>query len=149
MHRLLRRLRGLLGLGVFTGAAWAFVGLVIGTVVLLVDPAVVGEGEGPGWIAFYFGRSGLVAGLVAGLVLAATEGHRSGARLRLSRMALWGALGGLSIPWLAAGPQAMLPFFVVLGAGTGGVTWALARRGERLEVGAPDDRPPELHAGTG
>ena len=149
MHTLLRRLRGLIGLGVFTGAAWAVVGFVLGTVVLLVDPAVVDAGEGPGWIAFYFGRGGFVAGVVAGLVLAAAERNRTSATLRLPRLALWGALGGLSIPWLAAGPHAMLPLFVLLGAGTGCATWALARRGDTIAVEASNARPPELRAGAG
>ncbi len=146
MHTLLRRLRGLLGLSVFTGTVWALVGLALGTVVLIVDPAVVGPGEGPLWIAYYFGRSGLVAGVVAGVVLAAAARYRGSTALRLPRLAAWGALGGLTIPWLAAAPQAMLPLFILLGAGTGCATWVLARRGERLAIGASARDTPSLRA---
>ena len=75
------------------------------------------------------------------------EGRRQSAALRLPRLAAWGALGGLAIPWLAAAPQAMLPLFVVLGAGTGAATWALAQRGERLMVNRAESASPALGAG--
>jgi hypothetical protein len=90
MHAFLRRLRGLIGLSVFTGTAWALGGLVLGIVVALVAPALVDAGEGPGWIALYFWRTGLVAGEVAGLVLSAVERNRDSAALRLPRLASWG-----------------------------------------------------------
>jgi hypothetical protein len=134
MHSLLRRARGLLGLGLFSGAVWAAVGFTLGLAVLIFDPADVGPGEGPLWIAFYFGRAGLVAGVMAGAVLALAERRASKDPLKLWRLSSWGAIGGFAIPWLAAGPQAMLPLFVVLGAATGTMTWALARRGERLQL---------------
>ena len=148
MRTFLRRLRGLLGLGAFTGSVWAVVGFVVGVVVLIVDPAVVGPGEGPLWIAYYFGRSGVVAGLVAGGVLALAERRQALASLRVSRLTLWGAIGGLTIPWLAAAPQAMLPLFVALGAGTGAVTWALARRGEQLLGKGTAPEPERLPPGA-
>jgi hypothetical protein len=57
----LSRLRGGLGLGIFAGITWAVVGLAIGTVVLLIDPASIDPGESPPWMAYYFGRAGFVA----------------------------------------------------------------------------------------
>ena len=132
MHSFIRRLRGLLGFGTFSGAAWACIGVVLGTIVLLVDPASVDAGEGPLWIAYYFGRAGFVAGLGAGILLALTEHKRSLASLRTLRVAFWGAVGGFALPWLAVAPLPMLPLFVVLGAGTSTVALFLARRGERI-----------------
>ena len=132
MTSFVRRLRGLLGIGAFSGAAWAGIGLVLGTIVLLVDPASVDAGEGPLWIAYYFGRAGFVAGVGAGILLALTERKRSITSLQPLRVALWGAVGGFALPWLAVAPLPMLPLFVVLGAGTSTVALFLARRAERL-----------------
>jgi len=106
--------------------------VALGTIVLLVDPASVDAGEGPLWIAYYFGRAGFVAGVGAGIMLALTERRRSLASLRILRVAFWGAVGGFALPWLAVAPRPMLPLFVVLGAGTATVALLLARRGERI-----------------
>ncbi len=113
------------------------------------DPASVDAGEGPLWIAYYFGRGGIMAGVVTGLVLAVLERRRSLAALRLPRLAAWGALGGLTIPWLAAAPQAMLPLWVVLGTGTGVATWALAWRGRQINSGDAASAASEFDAGAG
>ena len=128
MRSLLRRIRGLLGLGAFSGIVWGGIGVTLGTVVLLVDPAVVDKGEGPLWIAYYFARAGFVAGAGAALLLAVAERRRSLASLSTLRVALWGAVGGLALPWLAVAPAAMWPVFVILGAGTSAVALRLARR---------------------
>ncbi len=149
MDTIIRRIRGLAGLALFAGIAWAAIGAVIWIGVRIIDPASIDPGEGIFWLIYHFGRAGLVAGAVAGLVLAFAERRKSSATIRLPRLTVWGALGGFAIPWLAAGPRAMLPFFVVLGAGTGAVTWALARRGEKLALGEGSDAPPQLHKGSG
>ena len=132
MRSFVQKLRGLLGLGAFSAAAWASIGVVLGTIVLLVDPASVDAGEGPLWIAYYFGRAGFVAGVGAGMVLALIERRRALASLRILRVAVWGAAGGFALPWLAVAPRPMLPLFIVLGAGTSTLALLLARRGERL-----------------
>jgi hypothetical protein len=148
MTVLLRRLRGMLGMGVFAGITWALVGLAIGTVVLIVDPASIDPGESPPWIAYYFGRAGFVSGVVAAVALALAERRNTVGTLRWPRIALWGALGGFALPWIAAGPRAMLPFFVVLGAATITGALALAKRGERLAL-SRETTPPELRAPAG
>lgn len=127
-----RRLRGLLGMGMFSGALWAVIGAAIGTLVLLIDPASMDEGESVGMLVYYFGRAGFVAGLLSGSLLLVTERRRTVGTLGWGRLALWGAAGGLLLPWLAVGPRAMVPIFIVMGAGTLTGALALARRGERL-----------------
>jgi hypothetical protein len=146
MTLFLRRARGALGLGLFTGVTWALVGAAIGTVVLVVDPASIDPGESPGWIAYYFGRAGFVSGVVAAVALAVAERRRTIGALSWVRIAGWGALGGFALPWLAAGPQAMLPIFVGLGATTIVSALALAKRGERLASVRQHEMPPELSA---
>ena len=148
MTRLLRRLRGLTGLGLFTGAMWAVIGAILGTAALVLDPASVDTGEGPLWIAYYFGRGGFVAGVVAGIVLALIERGRSLGALRLSHAAVWGALGGLSLPLLAVGPLPMVPLFALLGAGTSCGALVLARRADRRSVASPPTST-EIGAGAG
>jgi hypothetical protein len=131
MGLLLRRLRGIVGIGLSSAFVWACVGALLGAAVLVIDPAAVDAGEGPGWIAYYFGRAGFVAGAVAAAVLTTAEARKTFVELNYGRMALWGAIGGLVLPWLAVAPRPMLPMFLLLGAGTACATLAVARRAER------------------
>lgn len=149
MNALLRRARGIVGLGLVSAAAWACIGALLGTIVLLVDPAAVDAGEGPGWIAYYFGRAGFVSGVVAAALLATAEARHSFEKLRYGRMAVWGALGGLVLPWLAVAPQPMLPMFLILGAGTSCATLAVARRGNSPALRDPGSAAPALEAPPG
>lgn len=130
MNSLLRRLRGLLGVGLVTGTAWAALGMVIVAIGRVFDPASVDPGEGPLIAALVMGRAGFVAGLIAGGVLAIAERRRRVGELSVGRGMVWGALAGLSLPWLAAAPVAMMPILAALGAVTIGSVVAIARRGE-------------------
>lgn len=112
----------------------------------MLRPHDVGIGEGPIRLAYHFVRCGFVAGLVSGAVLSLAERHRAVLALRGWRLTLWGALGGLGVPWLAAAPQAMLPFFLALGAATGAATWTLARRRAVRELPRDDEPSGQLHA---
>lgn len=132
MRMFLRRIRGLLGLGIFSAAAWAAVGFAIITFIRVVDPPSIGPGEGPLWGAFVFGRAGFVAGVMGGAVLAIAERHRRLADLSLPRVALWGAIGGLLLPWLGAAPRPMMLILGVLGSLSAVAAVALARRSERI-----------------
>lgn len=137
MRSLFRRIRGLLGLGAFSAAAWALFGLVLGSVILILDPASVDAGEGPLWIAYYLGRTGFVAGVAAGALLAAIGRRKALLDLRMGTVIAVGAAAGATLPWIAFAPRAMLPFLIVLSAGTAAAALGLARRGERrsLEAG--------------
>jgi hypothetical protein len=147
MPLILRRLRGILGLGLIAAITWALIGAALGTIVLIVDPGDVSPGETPPWIAYYFGRAGFVSGMIAAIVLLVAERGRTLLALRWPRIAVWGALGGFALPWLAVAPMAMLPAFVVLGAATITGALAIAKRGERLSLGDAVQTP-TLPAGS-
>jgi len=134
MRSLFRRLRGLLGLGAFSAVAWAIFGAALGSVVLLLDPASVDAGEGPLWIAYYLGRTGFVAGIAAGALIAAIGRRKALLDLRMRTVIALGAVAGGALPWIAFAPRAMLPFLVVLSAGTAASALGLARRGERRSL---------------
>jgi hypothetical protein len=137
MSALLRRLRGLVGLGLFSGVLWTAIGFMITGAIYLIDPADFGPGESPLLMAWYIGRAGVVAGVVAGLTLAVVERRRTLGGLTIARVGAWGALGGFVLPFIAVAPQPMLPIFVVMGAATGVSALALARRGERVALANP------------
>lgn len=146
MSPLLRRIRGLLGVGLATGLAWAILGAAIVGAVAVLDPPQVDPGEGPLWATWTLGRAGFIAGVIAAAVLALAERRRSVAGLSLPRAALWGAVGGAALPWIMA-PMAMLPLLTLLGAGTTVTIVGLARRGERLAAGADRAQAPSLRSG--
>lgn len=131
---LLRRIRGLLGVATFSAVAWTVTGVMIGAILQVLRPQEFEPGEGFGLLAFYFARGGFIAGLVGAVVLAIAERARSVRSLSAWRLALWGALGGLALPWLGAAPLAMLPALFVLGTATGVTLWSLGRRGAKLEI---------------
>src|SRR5512145_2224384 len=134
MRSLLRRIRGILGLGAFSAVAWALFGAVVGSVALLIDPASVDAREGPLWIAYYLGRTGFVAGVAAGALIAAVGRHKALLELRMGTVIAVGAAAGAALPWIAFAPRAMLPFLVGLSAGTAATALGLARRGERRSL---------------
>ena len=137
MRSFLRRIRGLLGLGAFSGTAWALFGAALGSAILLVDPASIDAGEGPLWIAYYLGRTGFVAGIAAGALIAAVGRRKALLDLRMGTVIALGAAAGATLPWIAFAPRAMLPFLMVLSAGTAATALALARRGERRATESP------------
>jgi hypothetical protein len=139
MRSLIRRIRGLLGLGVFSAMTWALFGAALGTVIFLLDPASVDAGEGPLWIAYYLGRTGFVAGVAAGALIAAIERRKALFDVRMGTVVAVGAVAGAALPWIAFAPRAMLPFLVVLSAGTAASALGLARRGERRSLESNGD----------
>lgn len=144
MRSFLRRLRGLIGLGTFSALVWAVFGAVLGSAILIFDPATIDPGEGPLWIAYYLGRTGFVAGIAAGALIAAIGRRKKLLDLSMGAVVAIGALAGAALPWIAFAPRAMLPFLMVLGAGTAATALGLARRGERqaLESGREADAIP-------
>jgi len=154
----LRRLRAALGNAVTWAVGWAPVGLGLGMYWGSGIPGV------PFWrYAFGMALSTAFAGFIAGgsfaLVLGVVERRRTLADLKVSRIALWGAAGGMAYPVVSflvsgfGGINLGIGFFLailgitgVLGAGCSAGSLLLARRAERLELqtGAPD----ELEAGS-
>ena len=106
MRKLLRKLRGLLGIGLTWGTLWAGIGAAIGAMLGIVSPA------GSAWTtsilerAVGMGLYGLVSGVGFGALLSVGEGRKTILHLSPGRAAVWGALGSATVPllfgWLGA-----------------------------------------------
>jgi hypothetical protein len=137
MGKWLRRIRGVIGIGVTWAAAWALVGAV------------------PRWLFGFntdapfpliFGVLGFVAGVIFSGLLMLTEGRRGFDQLTLPRFAAWGAVGGILLAAiftraasLALGDVlAIVPTFAIACAACASGSLALARRARMREL--PDSR---------
>ena len=137
MGKWLRRIRGTIGMGLTWAAAWSVAGLV------------------PRWFFGFnpdvpfpivFGVLGFIAGVIFSGLLMLSEGRRGFDQLRVSRFAVWGAVGGFllsaiftraaSLGWADA--LAITPTFAVASAICASGSLALARRARMREL--PDIR---------
>jgi hypothetical protein len=131
MQKLLRRIRGAIGMGFAWAAAWSV------------------AGSAPRWLFGFnadvpfplvFGALGFIAGIIFFALLVLTERRRTFDQLSLARFAAWGGVGGLlvsaiftRVASLGAGDVLVLaPTFVVACAACASGSLALARRTERL-----------------
>jgi hypothetical protein len=97
---LIRRVRGLLGVGITWGALWGAIGAGIGLVIGLLRPELsTVTGSMVDW-ALGMGLYGLVSGIGFGALLSLREGRKTLADLSLGRVALWGVLGSAAVPLL-------------------------------------------------
>ena len=139
MAKILRRIRGALGMGLTWAMGWAPVGGIVGFAVALVSGGpLVGVVEA----MLLYGASGFVVGAAFSGILAIAEGRRRFDQMSLGRFATWGALGGLLIS-----PYTIfdgMPFtlasvigvgvMTLLSAGSAAATLALARREDDREL---------------
>jgi hypothetical protein len=147
MKRGLRRIRGMLGMGLTWAIAWAVIGG--GIMEGIVDPHGRILDMWPQTLAI----PGFLLGVLFALVLTATEGRRSFDELSVRRSALWGALSGVVLGGvaLAAGifpgvvpgvlrAAAVIGPLATLSAGSAAASVAIAKRaGQRtLPSGAGD-----------
>lgn len=133
MGKWMRRIRGVIGIGVTWAAAWALVGSV------------------PRWLFGFntdapfpiiFGVLGFIAGVIFSGLLMLTEGRRGFDQLTLPRFAAWGAVGGVLLSAiftraasLGAGDVLVVaPTFAVASALCASGSLALARRAEMREL---------------
>jgi len=87
MQKLLRRIRGAIGMGL----TWAAALFVIG----FVPRWVLGINSGDLPYPILFGGLGFIAGVAFSGILVLTEGRRRFDEMSLPRFAAWGAVGGL------------------------------------------------------
>jgi len=100
MNKLLRRIRGLLGVGLTWGALWSAIGAGIGLVIGIVRPEAW-ELANPILVwALGMGLYGLVSGVGFGTLLSLREGRKTILDLSLRRVAIWGVLGAAAVPLL-------------------------------------------------
>jgi hypothetical protein len=129
MKKLLRWIRGALGIGVTWAALWMVFGVLLVIVARIVRPHDVGPGEGLSEVLPVLAIVGLLSGLGFAAFLSVAERRRKLHELSLGRVALWGLLGSAAIPLVLGTDGSMGWLTGLLGAtfATGSV--ALARRG--------------------
>ncbi len=137
MSRLLRRLRGALGLGLLWAAAGAIAGGAIELALnLLPGPDLfLGVDMWPAALAI----PAFLAGIVFSIVLALGEGRRSFDQLTLPRFGLWGAVGGALLGTVLGLPIVVIGSLSVTSGLSALATLALARRATRAELPPGDD----------
>ncbi len=128
MNSLLRKLRGMFGMGLTWGVGWAIVIFIIGSIIGVVDPDSIDAGEEPWRLALLVGSVGFVSGSLFGLIFSRAERRKSIRNLSVLRATLWGALGGAALPLLTTMNDATLFNTVPLGAAFAAATVAIARR---------------------
>jgi hypothetical protein len=83
-----------LALAGFWMLLWASFGAVLSTIAGLIDPAVIGPGEGPADVARILAGVGLAAGAAFGVLLAVAERGRTLTEVPFLRIVMWGVLAG-------------------------------------------------------
>src|SRR5688500_18852563 len=133
MKTLLRKLRGIVGVGLTWGVVFVVLMFLVGTIIGIVDPDSIDPGEEPYRIGAIVGVLGFLSGVFFALLLALAERRKPIAELSAGRAAIWGALGAAAFPLLAGMPNAAetLMFVCPLGAALASTTVALARRADR------------------
>ena len=129
MNKLLRWLRGALGVSLFWALLWIIVGIGIMSVIYVVDPADIGPGEGPGRALPILGFVGLLSGFGFSAVLSIAERRNTLHDLALWRVALWGMLGSAAIPMLIGANPDLAIISGSLGALFAPASVAIGRRG--------------------
>lgn len=147
MQMLLRRLRGMIGLGLTWAVTYSAVFLTLGVVISLLDPDSIDPGESIGLVTLIGATVGFVSGCISALVLAAAERHKTLSDLSLGRMALWGALSAGVWPLVTPVDNMMVIILAPLGAACAAGTLVIARRASAGELPAGD--PPERLAAGG
>ena len=139
MGKLLRRVRGALGMGIAWGAAWSIAGMV---------PRWLFGFNADAPFPLIFGVLGFIGGVIFFGVLALAEGRRTFDQLSLPRFAAWGGVGGLLLSAVftriaslgAADVLIVAPAFVLASAVCASGSLALARRGAKLELSEGQNR---------
>lgn len=145
MEKWLRRVRGVIGMGLTWAVGWFGAAGILSAVGLFGDLGLLRVYV---VVAALWGVVGFVGGSIFSVVLGIAERSRTFDEMSLPRFSGWGAVGGflLAIPWLfGAGPPPGLQEIVgtgvlmaLMGAGSAGGSLALARRaGPLLESGEP------------
>ena len=133
MQKLLRRVRGAIGMGLTWAVVWSAAGAV---------PRWVFGIETDVPFPIVFGVLGLGAGVIFSALLTLTEGRRTLDQMSLPRFATWGAVGGVLLSALfvrgasLGGADALViaPTFALACGVSAAGSLALARRAEKREL---------------
>ena len=147
MNNVLRKLRGMLGMGITWAVGWTLVMFMIGTIIGIVDPDSIDPGEEPWRMAGIISFVGFLSGTAFAAIFASAERRRKIRELSVLRSAFWGALGGAVLPLLTSMNDSVLTTTMPLGALFAATTVAIARRAALREpeevqrLSAEDDTP--------
>jgi hypothetical protein len=148
MRRLLRVVRGAIGMGLTWALGWFGAGMVL--------RLFIGSGGGDVPIPIVFGMFGFVSGVTFSGILKLAAGHRRFDELSLGRFAAGGAVGGLILSGILAAtagpggdPLWLVPALALAGAASAAGTLSLARRAEAPRLLATDASIDSLESETG
>lgn len=136
----LRRLRGLAGIGLTWGVLWALFGVALVLGIRVFDPASAQEGALV--VGRVLGFAGFVSGVAFGTLLAIAERRRSLQSLSVWRAGLWGAIGAALIPLLTTADDKMAIITMPLGLIFATASVLVARRAELRDAGTAAIRVP-------
>jgi hypothetical protein len=161
VNGLVRRFRGLLGIGVTWGTLWSAIGAAIGVVIGIVRPEAWDLANPVVEWTVGMGLYGLASGVGFGTILSLRERRRSVLDISLRRAALWGIAGAATAPVLfgalgtfEVGTTTMEVVGAILVTGALGgafapVAIAIARRAELEAVKVGPNRERALGSATG
>jgi hypothetical protein len=141
MSTFLRRIRGILGMGLTWAVLWAAFGALLGLAVGAVDPASIDPGESPLLAGAILGLVGFISGAGCGILIAFGERGKPLVQLSLARAALWGTLAAAAWPLLTGVDDRMVYILCPLGAVLSVASVALARR-----AALPEGERPRLQS---
>ncbi len=143
MKKWLKRIRGVLGMGLTWAAAWGVVGSIYLSVLVVLGIPPVGTGLAQlVAISVVYAGAGFLSGATFSTVLGIVGGRRRFDQMSLPRFAGWGAVGGLlmSVLFLSVfgglTPGTLIPIAIIalLAAGSAAGSLALARRADDREL---------------
>ncbi len=137
----LRKLRGILGLGLVWAGAWAILFAMISVVVGIIHPPSIDAGEGPLRLGGIGAMVGFFSGVCFGAVLALAERRKGILELSRLRAALWGAIAGTALPLLTPINNSVLANTIPIGAVFAVLTVSAARRAELSAYAEPEALP--------
>jgi len=132
----------MLGVGLTWGVGWATLIFILATIIGIVDPQQIDQGEEPWRLAGLVGMVGFMSGAVFAVILSSAQRRKSLKDLSVPRAALWGALGGAALPLLTTMNNAVMFNTVPLGVIFAASTVAIARRAALREAEEPEMLPP-------
>lgn len=127
MNKLLRKLRGVMSIGLIWGILWVAFVNVLGMVIWVIHPDDIDPGEGPLVFSAIFGMVGLISGIGFGILLSFAESGKTIRDIWLPRAAIWGMLGSAAFP-LLTGREDQVFIMCPLGAVIATALVAIARR---------------------
>lgn len=130
MNRLLRKLLGVLGIGLSWGMVWAALFAALGLIIGIVRPQDIDPGESPVVFSGIGLLVGFVSGAVFGIILSLAENRKSIRDLGLIRVAIWGIVASAAWPLLTTVDDGMVVILCPLGAVCASASVAIARRAE-------------------